>query len=849
VAARVYARSGVFVRPLSPVIVQARPGALPQVSAAIRQRGLGRMLRFGPFKGIQPTLPTAFSAMREIPAFNMHAAVLDAVTITDLAQSPYVAAIYDDPVVRISQFPSVPPEGAWALEVPSATGRGASILNFTSTEWTRRLLGADAANAAGYSGQGVRAGVVDTGGWIHPMTRRSASLTAIPGNRFDVISHGCIEGGAYVRTTFCGVATMQELFDRSAALWGSAPSEVGDTVIPHERVWVQGFDVPSGTERPTIVRGIHRIPHRGKLVHVRASNGRTYLTTPWHPFLLRDRRSGRYWYCRADELPHGQNHYLVAPRGAAGGDLPGTEILSEHENYLVGLYIAEGCLTREPRGEESIPRLLFGLHPDEVPILVGHLRRVGFGATIHSPNTVRLFGPGLIRRLIALGFRVGGRKAASVTIPEPLLKQGRRALLAILAGIVDGDGSVDTSGNRPGVRVATSSHDLAKQLVTLVTSLGYSASLHPSGTRAGMSHTGPTGRVITARSDGWHVTILGESSIRFWSDIRRFMVLHGDRRAPQLATNSWKAHKSLVWIRSTELVDFNGYLYDLTTDTENYAAGRQGVVYIHNTWCLSALGGTRFYDETLSAAVGAPVYCEGMAPQCGLLAIKALDFVIGTAPTSILLAGLAMALAQRVDVLSLSWGSPVTAASPQADPFYPAMQALDAAGVLVFCASGNSGPGPLSVDTPGALPQPVTVGGYNAVANRFNSLFGAAGELADFSGRGPTPWGSPKPDCVAPGAIIDSGVSPFSQMAVSYLNRPHAASALAGTSMATPLAAGLGVLARQLYAAKVGKGLTSAEFKAMLAATGYPNPNQSGYGVPTWGRVLSYVNTQYGVSP
>jgi len=455
--ANVYASPSVLVRPVSPVIVQAAPGGLPQVSQAIRERELTRVLSYGPFKNIRPWASGAFSASRQIPSFNMHAAVLDAVTISQLADSPYVSAIYEDRPVTLSQFPAVPPAGTWSVEVaPTAGGTSASALNFTSTDWTRRLLGADVANASGFSGQGVLACVVDTGGFAHPMTRRAASLTAIPGLRVDVVSHGL--------------------------------------------------------------------------------------------------------------------------------------------------------------------------------------------------------------------------------------------------------------------------------------------------------------------------------------------------------------------------------------------------------WCLSALGGARYRDDVFTGVVGSPVYCEGMAPQCGLLAVKALDFVIGTAPTSVLLAGLEIALRQGVDVLSLSWGSPVAAATPEADPFYPAMAALDAAGVLVFAAAGNAGPSPGTLDSPGALPQPVTVGAWNAVANGFNPMFGDAGEMCAFSSRGPTPWGASKPDCVAPGAIIDSAVSPFSQMAVSYTQRPHAAQAIAGTSMATPQAAGIGVLARQAYAQLLGLTLTNSELKRMLAALGQAQSNTSGYGPLTWQMVVRWLSTQYGVT-
>ena len=187
----IYAPSSIFSRPLSAVIVRAQPGRLAEVSAAVQQRELTRVLSFGPMKGIRPWSAAAFTAARAIPEFNMHAAVLDAVTLSDLAQNPSVAAIYPDKPVQISQaFPAAPPSATYSVKVPSSSGKSATTLYFTSTEETRTLLGADVANAAGFSGQGVKACVVDTGGHAHPQTYRAGFQTAIPGDYFDVCSHG-----------------------------------------------------------------------------------------------------------------------------------------------------------------------------------------------------------------------------------------------------------------------------------------------------------------------------------------------------------------------------------------------------------------------------------------------------------------------------------------------------------------------------------------------------------------------------------------------------------------------------------------------------------------------------------
>jgi subtilisin family serine protease len=268
-------------------------------------------------------------------------------------------------------------------------------------------------------------------------------------------------------------------------------------------------------------------------------------------------------------------------------------------------------------------------------------------------------------------------------------------------------------------------------------------------------------------------------------------------------------------------------------------------VISHGEWCASALGGTLFKDSTFSAETRMPVYCEGMAPKCNLYQVKALDFIIGTAMTSQLIAGLEAALNLRADVLSCSWGAPVSTSEPTGDPFYSVMQKLDQSGMLLAVAAGNSGPQGGTIDTPGALPNVITVGSYNAVGNVSNSMFGAAGEVSGFSSRGPAYVTEVKPDTIAPGAIIDSGVSPFSEMALSYTHRPHGASAIAGTSMATPQVAGLLACMRQAHKQLLNRVLTNAEVKTMLASLGQPKNNDSGWGPLTWAMYEEWMATQY----
>jgi len=118
--------------------------------------------------------------------------------------------------------------------------------------------------------------------------------------------------------------------------------------------------------------------------------------------------------------------------------------------------------------------------------------------------------------------------------------------------------------------------------------------------------------------------------------------------------------------------------------------------------------------------------------------------------------------ANAPDAVNMSWGL--------ADPgcftdFLPDIQALRAAGIFPAVASGNEGPDPGSVRSPGNYADSFAVGAYEPFFD----------DAAWFSGRGPSPCdGGIKPDLAAPGVSINS----------TWPDGYYVA--LDGTSMATP---------------------------------------------------------------
>lgn len=204
----------------------------------------------------------------------------------------------------------------------------------------------------------------------------------------------------------------------------------------------------------------------------------------------------------------------------------------------------------------------------------------------------------------------------------------------------------------------------------------------------------------------------------------------------------------------------------------------------HGTHCAGIIAG----GDASGSAIG-------IAPKVRLIAAKGLD-KNGSGG----LVGLIRSLQWMTDpdgssathdqpiAVSCSWGAnlnlPVVSRV-----FWLSISSLRDAGVLPVVASGNEGPGKLSV--PGSYPHSMAVG-----ATQENDT------VADFTSRGTVKWGSTtyiKPNISAPGDFIYSSV-PGNKY--EYMS---------GTSMATPAVAGSVALIKSL-----NRNLTANQIESIL---------------------------------
>lgn len=215
---------------------------------------------------------------------------------------------------------------------------------------------------------------------------------------------------------------------------------------------------------------------------------------------------------------------------------------------------------------------------------------------------------------------------------------------------------------------------------------------------------------------------------------------------------------------------------------------------------------------------------RGPAWEADLVGVKVLDKE-GNGAASTVMAGLQWCIKHKdehgIRVVSLSLGAPAEQ-SYRADPLCRMLKRASEAGLLCCVAAGNSGPDSGSILSPGIDPLAVTVG---AMDDR-RTVGRADDGIAGFSSRGPTVDGLNKPDVVAPGVNVVSLRVPNSYLAKTRKTRSAAGagdyySSLSGTSMATPIVAGVAALVLE-----ANPDLAPADVKRILMETaedrGYP---------------------------
>ncbi len=235
---------------------------------------------------------------------------------------------------------------------------------------------------------------------------------------------------------------------------------------------------------------------------------------------------------------------------------------------------------------------------------------------------------------------------------------------------------------------------------------------------------------------------------------------------------------------------------------------------------------------------------RGPAPEAKLVGVKVLN-KMGSGSLSVVIEGIQWCINNKdalgIRIINLSLGSDANESYID-DPVCQAAQKAWEAGIVMCVAAGNSGPEAKTINSPGIHPLVITVGALDDTGTSSSQ----DDKVADFSSRGPTVDSLEKPDILAPGVNIISLRSPKSmldkQKKKSRVDEWY--SSLSGTSMATPVCAG--VIAQML---QMDSSLTPDQVKERLISTAKPLPgldrNIQGAGVIDAVKAVDGARTAY----
>lgn len=791
--------------------------------------------------------------------------------VGNIANLAFVSVVYyDEPVNRFQ-----------SSIVPSISISKEDI--FIPISDSAQFIGATDLHDIGITGKGIKVAVVDTGcNKNHPLLEGAIAtqinIAKKNGAEYADINdgngHGCAHPDTKVYTTFCGLNSIEDLYNRTNS--EEIKDEGAFTKIPEYPIYTLSFS--NNKLSKSNVRAIHKIPVDENIVSI---NG--LKLTPWHPCFIFDKETFGIKEKRADEIT--SKDFLVSPNHQFNiqeyrniYDIK----LDESIGYILGVIAGDGCI--HPRdnsiqisiGEKEVAEHVYN-------IMIKNNIKCNTPKFLEDRNYYSIYiHADFTNKISELNIKTS---SSDVNIPEIIMKSPTSVIVSFLAGLIDTDGSVDKDRNR--IRISTSSTLLINNLYSVLSLIGVTSYITKNKKYSHICK--PTGNLIIDKLQPYHVSfkvnnIIKKELLKYMScskkisrltintpiktshnkspltnkELRKYLELNGIKFnqnhrcicCNEIYINNSNTNISqenlsyilsffgfnhilnefkLIEVNNIKREQYNGFFYDFTTDDSNYIAGITDMVFIHNTWCATAVGGR---DKVIySKHFEANIRMHGVAPECEIIAIKVLDDK-GSGQTSWVIEGMEAAVDAGADIISMSLGSMFDGAGVSPDSKV-VDEIVYKHNILCAVAAGNSFSN-FSIGSPGGARGSLTVG---SVAMKTPS----PNIVSTFSSKGLTTDGRVKPDISAPGGnllnikeVLYGGTSGgmTEESGEDYIG-------IMGTSMATPHVAGC--LALLLQAGMKRDRYVAEDLLGNTSDYSHPKDANTGWGTINVKKAYDYL--------